>query len=151
MKNDSFTFYPHQDKWIITFRESHNIMYLLSAPFNNMQTLKFNLHSTIFIAVNHRSGPLRKQEHLAHGDPQVMFMPCDWRILIPTVGFSIFCDQPVVAVILIDRSKMRKSLVGVQVQRPRVIEKHSKFKEEMEPSHFLFTQSCAHSYNYNGL
>ena len=52
---------------------------------------------------------------------------------------------------------MHKSLVGVEVQSAHVIEKHSKFKEEMEPGHFLLTQSCAHSYNnynynyYNGL
>ena len=45
---------------------------------------------------------------------------------------------------------MCKLLVGVEVQSPYVIEKHSKFKEEMEPGHFLLTHSYAHSCN-NGV
>ena len=40
--------------------------------------------------------------------------------------FLYFCSQLVVAEIMIDSSKTHKSLVGVEVQSPYVIERHSK-------------------------
>ena len=44
-------------------RNFQNGMLLFTAPFNNMRTLKFKIQSTVtlFTAVNHCSGPLRKQ------------------------------------------------------------------------------------------
>ena len=42
------------------------------------------------------------------------------------MGFDPFCGQSVVAVIMIDGSKTRKSLGGVEVQSPYVIERRSK-------------------------
>ena len=54
-----------------------------------------------------------------------MFVGCDWRISIHFVGFCIFCGQLVVSVIMIDGSKIHKSLAGVVVQSPYVIERRS--------------------------
>ena len=44
----------------------------------------------------------------------------------PLCWFLFFCGQPVVVVLIIDSSKTRKSLVGVEVQSPYVIERPSK-------------------------
>ena len=44
-------------------------------------------------------------------------MRCDWRISIHFVGFCI-CGQSVVTVIMIDGSKIGKSLGEVDVQSP---------------------------------
>ena len=80
-----------------------------------MQTLKFEIQRTVtlFTAINHCSGPLS----VAQQGQKVMFVHCDkWRIWIHFVGLCIFCGQPVVAVIImIDSSKICKSLVGVEV------------------------------------
>ena len=57
---------------------------------------------------------------------KVMFVRCDWRISIHFVGFCIFCGRSFVAVIMIDGSKIHKSLAGVEVQSPYVIERRSK-------------------------
>ena len=54
-----------------------------------------------------------------------MFVWCDFN---PLCSFLYFCGQWVITVIMIDDSKTRKSLAGVEVQRPYVIEKHSKFE-----------------------
>ena len=55
-------------------------------------TLKFKIQTTItlFIAVNHYRGPLRKQKHLAQWGQKVIFMNFDWRISFHFVGFLIF-------------------------------------------------------------
>ena len=42
--------------------------------------------------------------------------------------FLYFCGQSVVAVIMIDSSKKRNSLVGVEVLSPYVIERRSKHR-----------------------
>ena len=57
-----------------------------------MQTLKFKIQPTVtfFTAVSHCIGPLRKQKRLAQQGQKVMFMHCDWPILIHFVGFCIF-------------------------------------------------------------
>ena len=44
----------------------------------------------------------------------------------PLCRFLYFCGQPVVAVIMIDSSKIHKVLVGVEVQSPYVVERCSK-------------------------
>ena len=75
--------------------------------------------------VNLCSGLLRKQNHLAGGGQELMFVHCDWQISIHFVGFCIFCGQLVVVVIMFDSSKTRKLLVGVEVQSPYVIERCS--------------------------
>ena len=87
------------------------------APFNNMWTLKFKIQPTValFTAVNHCSEPLRKQKRLAQRDRKVKFVPSDWWILIYFVGFCVLCGRSIVTVIMIDSSKTRKSLVGVEV------------------------------------
>ena len=54
---------------------------------------------------------------------KVIFVHCDWQILIHFVGFCIFRSLPVFAIIMIDNSKTCKLLVGVEVQRPYVIER----------------------------
>ena len=43
----------------------------------------------------------------------------------PLCQFLYFCGQPVVTVVMIGGSETHKSLVGVEVQRPYVIERHS--------------------------
>ena len=54
-------------------------------------------------------------------------MCCDWQISIHFVGSSIFLGgQSVVFVIMIDGSKIHKSLPGVEVQSPYVIARRSK-------------------------
>ena len=55
-----------------------------------------------------------------------MFEHSDLWISIHFVSFCILCNHPVVAVIMIDNSITRKSLVGVEVQSPYIIERHSK-------------------------
>ena len=85
-----------------------------------MQTLKFKIQLTItlFTAVSHCSGPLREQKPLAQQGQKVMLVRCDcW--------FLYFCGLPIVTVIMIDSSKTCKSLVGVEVQSPCVIERCS--------------------------
>ena len=66
----------------------------ITVPFNNMWTLKFKIQSIItlfeFTVVNHCGGPLRKQKRLAQQGQRVMFMCCDWQILIYFVGFCLF-------------------------------------------------------------
>ena len=57
-----------------------------------------------------------------------MFVRCDWWILIHFVGFCIFCGHLVVALIMIGSSKKCKSLVGVEVLSPYVIEKRSNYR-----------------------
>ena len=52
-------------------------------------------------------------------------MRCDWWMSIHLVGFCIFCGQSVVSVIMIDGSKTRKSLDGVEVQSLYVTERRS--------------------------
>ena len=46
--------------------------------------------------------------------------------------FLYFCGQPVVAVIMIDSSKKRNSLVGVEVLSPYVIERRSNIQTEFD-------------------
>ena len=65
-----------------------------------------------------------KQKRLAQRGQKVMFVRCDWWISIHFVGFCIFCGQQVVTVIMIDSSKTRKSLAGVEVQSLYVIENY---------------------------
>ena len=43
-----------------------------------------------------------------------------------SVSLFFFCGQPVAVILIIDSSKTRKSLAGVEVQSPYVIERHSK-------------------------
>ena len=99
----------------------------ITAPFNNMRTLKFKIQPTVtlFTAVNHYSGPLRKLKRFSQPGQKV--------ICCPVIGgfrsicrFLYFCGQSVVAVVMIDSSKKRISLVGVEVQSPYVIERRSK-------------------------
>ena len=52
-------------------------------------------------------------------------MRCDWRMSIHFVEFCIFYGQSVVSVIMIDGSKTRKSLVGVEFQSPYATERRS--------------------------
>ena len=87
-----------------------------TAPFNNLPTLKFKIQPTVtlFTSVNLCNGPLTKQKGLSQPGQKVMFVRSDWRILIHFVDFFIFCGPPVVAVILIDSSKTRKSLLGLK-------------------------------------
>ena len=80
----------------------------------------------LFTAANHCSRPLKKQKRLAPRGQKFMCVRSDWRILINFVSFCIFCGQSVVAMIMIDGSKTRKSLVGVEVQCPYVIERRRK-------------------------
>ena len=47
----------------------------------------------------------------------------------PLCWFLYFCGQPVVALIMIDSSKIRKTLVGVEVQSLYVIERCSKSRK----------------------
>ena len=44
----------------------------------------------------------------------------------PLCHFLYFCNLPFVALITIDSSELCKSLVGIEVQSPRVIERDSK-------------------------
>ena len=99
-----------------------------TAPFNNLPTLKFKIQPTVtlFTSVNLCNGPLTKQKRLSQPGQKVMFVRSDWRILIHFVDFFIFCGPPVVAVTMIDSSKTRKSLAGVEVQSSYVIERRSK-------------------------
>ena len=97
-----------------------------------MRTLKFKIQPTVslFNPVNHCSGPLRKLKRLVQRGQKVMFVRCDWPILIQfVVRFCIFCGQSFVAVIVCDDSKTRKSLGGVKVPCPYVIERRSNFSE----------------------
>ena len=92
-----------------------------------MQILKFKIQSTVtlFTAINRYSRPLS----MVQLGQKVMFVHYDWRIWIHFVGFCIFCSQPVVAaIIMIDSSKICKSLVGLKFRVCTVhdLERHSK-------------------------
>ena len=98
-------------------------------PFNNMRTLKFIIQPIVmlFAAVNHCSGPLRKQKGLAQWGQNITFVCCNWWISIHFVIFCIFVvSQLSQTVIMIDNSKTRKSLARFEVQSPYVIERCSK-------------------------
>ena len=64
----------------------------LTVPFNNMQTLKFKIQLTImlFTAINHCSGPFRKQYHCLGQKVMILFVCCDWQNLIHLMGICIF-------------------------------------------------------------
>ena len=51
----------------------------------------------------------------------VMFVHCNWLILIHFVSFCILCGQSVVAIIMIDGSETCNSLVGVEVKSPYML------------------------------
>ena len=61
---------------------------LITAPFNNMQTLKFKIQPIfmLFTAVNHCSRLVRKQKHMAQLGQNVMFVHCDWQFMIHFVS-----------------------------------------------------------------
>ena len=66
---------------------------IFTTLFNDTQTLKFKIQLTVtlFTAVNHCSGFLRKQKRLAERGQKLLFVVrCDWRISIHFVGFCIF-------------------------------------------------------------
>ena len=97
----------------------------VTASFNNIWTLKFKIQPTVtlFTAVNYRN----KKQRLVQRGQTFMLVRCDWRISIHFVGFCIFVVSPVVAVIMIDSSKTRNSLVGLKfrVQSQSAIERRS--------------------------
>ena len=90
-----------------------------------MRTLKFKIQPTvtIFTAVNHCSGPLRKQKRLAQQGS------CSCTVIggfQSTLSVCIFCGRLLVAIIKIDSSKSHKSLARVEVRSPYVIERQLK-------------------------
>ena len=67
---------------------------------------------------------------------KVMFVRCDRLISIHFVGFCIFRGQVVVFIIMIDGSKIHKSLAGIEVQSPYVIERRSKDTLLLQTPHY---------------
>ena len=79
---------------------------------------------TLFTAVNHCSGPRRKQNVWLNRVKR----SCSCVVIggfRSSLSVSVFSGQLLVAVIMIDGSKIRKSLAGVEVQSPYVIERRS--------------------------
>ena len=89
----------------------------LTAPFNNVDSEVQNATNRYtFYSRQSLRGPLRKGNNNVWLNRIQRSCSCtDWRISIHFVGFCIFCCQSVVAVIMIDSSKARKSLAGVEV------------------------------------
>ena len=86
---------------------------------------------------------LRKQKRLAQRGQKVMYLRCDWRISIHFVSFCIFCGQSAVAVFMIDGGETRKSLAGVEVRSPHVIECRSKVYMTMSFTCFIKSSCCS--------
>ena len=70
-----------------------------TALFTNMRIVKFKsqLRIVFFAAVNHLSGPLRKQKLYFNGFKKSWFVICDWWIWIRFVCFCVSrfvaCDR----------------------------------------------------------
>ena len=98
-----------------------------TAPFNNMRTLKFKMQSivTLFTAVNHCSGPRRKQNVWLN----MVKRSCSCAVIggfRSSLSVSVFFWSVASRrQLLVDGSKIRKLLAGVEVQSPYVIERRS--------------------------
>ena len=86
----------------------------ITAPFNNMQTLKFKVQPTIMLfTLSITAADLLENNNV--------WLTGVKRSFFDFVGFCFFCAQLVVAIIMIDSSKTCKSLVGgaVMIHYPR--------------------------------
>ena len=76
----------------------------------------------------------KKTKRLAQWSQKVMFVCCDWWIAIHFSSVHFFASQLVVTLLMIDGNKTPKSFVGLQVQSPYLIERHSKQSSLIEES-----------------
>ena len=90
-----------------------------------MQTLKFEIQSTLtFSLLSITAADLLENKNVwLNRVKRFMIVCCDFN---PLCRFLYFCGQPVVALIMIDSSKTRKSFSGVEVQSLSVIKRCSK-------------------------
>ena len=88
-----------------------SLFWCFTAPFNNMWTLKFTIQPTVllFTAVNHCSGPLRKQNHFLY----IFIERCNKSFaLIPQIikiNGCVCCNVPLEQVLLMLHWKMNLS------------------------------------------
>ena len=101
--------------------------FLFIAPFNNMRTLKFKIQRNRFALHCRQSleqtayGTITFGSTVSKGHVRALWL-VDFD---PLCRFLYFCGQPVVAVIVIDDNKKRKSLLEFEVPNPYVIERRS--------------------------
>ena len=78
---------------------STKLLILLTALFKNTRILKFKIQLTFtfFAAVNHLSGPLRKQKFTSNGLKRSWYVICHWWISNGFACFSVLrfvaCDR----------------------------------------------------------
>ena len=107
---------------------------LQSSKFN--QPLRFSLLSITAVDL------LENKKRLAQWGQKVKTCSCTVISRFrSTLSVSAFCGQSVVVVIMIDGRKTRNSLVGVEVQSPYVIERHSNIFQYAAPGCFPFVRT----------